>query len=368
MNNRKTPFDEMSGIEKREKKEYSHTLEALIEESGHSVKRMLSMMIKAMAWNDLSGMYIHAFHEASEELEGVEYNERDLSDFITANSGIPMESDEECALGVYSGILLDLLTRRRRKEGKKSVVKIEGAGKEFHYLFYYAKNFDEVYISNIEGDKICSRMGSHSGSGNFIVLNNVNGNFIADTVGYSSGKVNMVVINNSRGIMAGNSIAERGSAGLIVLNSINAAGDIGCAIAKEGEAGTVILNNLNGDRIGDYCGSAKGKIGNIAYLSIKAKESVGEFVPDYESEIGKMIILDSHVKNRNVGAEFSGFGRSEIITEQENEKAERALEETGIKEIILLADEMGKFGAERYEEYAHKIYCSYKMAGGKYAF
>ena len=95
-----------------------------------------------------------------QELSNIDFNERDLKTLVLTMVNSDYDSDESRkALGLYTGILLQSLTEKNVKQGKRTRVYINGYGNRFDYLFYACKHVDELVLENFTGDYICSSMG-----------------------------------------------------------------------------------------------------------------------------------------------------------------------------------------------------------------
>jgi hypothetical protein len=192
-----TLFD-LSGIEKKETKENSSGLEALLN-AGDAFFNEFSKLSWKEEWEMRKKNFNYAEDFIKEKLNGTEYSAEDIEDYVIIKSAKGtghINWDEKPVFGAYSGKILGMLTEKNSKEGKKTVVNIDGKGGVFDYLFYMADVFDEVYISNIKGHSICNSMAN----GNILVLNNCAGNSPANHVGGGwSGGVKEVILNNVKG-------------------------------------------------------------------------------------------------------------------------------------------------------------------------
>ncbi|MCX6710243.1 MAG: hypothetical protein NTV63_04830 [Candidatus Woesearchaeota archaeon] len=286
------PFDELSGIELREKAgQDKNALEKILEICDYlcrNTSEVYRYLFDTM--NSDSEFYSHVRSFALSKTRNIDFNEKDICDFIIAKSYEKQE--KEGVIGLFSGVLLDILTERNRKQKKKTIIKIDGKGAKFSYLFYGARNFDEIYLSNFNGRYICAKIGSEgrggiaalsridgsytgesagafSGGIDALIVNSATDNELCSKIGFSGGKAGLVLISNSKAFLAGSSIARDGSAGMIVLNQIISE-HIGDYIGEGGHVKKLAMNSLSGSYVGRNIGTNNGEVSEIALRDIKA--------------------------------------------------------------------------------------------------
>ncbi|MCX6710236.1 MAG: hypothetical protein NTV63_04795 [Candidatus Woesearchaeota archaeon] len=189
-------FSDLTGIEKREKKEIiSSGLEMLLQAGDAFLNKFSRLSIEEHV--DLE-MNNHSYAEdfIKEKLRGVEYCAADIVDYVIIKSRENAQERgylEEEDLARYSGIILSRLTEKNSRKGKKTVIKIDGKNGTFNNLFRGAEFFDEIYISNMNGGWLCSAMAN----GNILVLNNCSSNGAAAFIGMGmNGGVKTAILNN----------------------------------------------------------------------------------------------------------------------------------------------------------------------------
>src|SRR3990167_504206 len=118
----------------------------------------------------------------------IEVGEYVITKYISAkaNSDYDTEIQQE-VLGMYTGALLQLLTKRNKEQGKPAIFHFNGRGNRFDYLFYFAKFIDDIIIENFTGKYICSMIGSYDGNLNQIMCINIEGDSVCSGVGSYNG-------------------------------------------------------------------------------------------------------------------------------------------------------------------------------------
>ena len=106
--------------------------------------------------------------------------------------------------GLYTGCILDILTKKYREKNEPCRVYINGLNKTgekkfFPYLFYQAINVDELIVENINGDCICSHIGAHSGNAKLVIARNIKGTSTLSYAGAEKGKAGIVFGQNLSG-------------------------------------------------------------------------------------------------------------------------------------------------------------------------
>ncbi|MBT5022777.1 hypothetical protein HOK51_07795 [Candidatus Woesearchaeota archaeon] len=134
----------------------------------------------------------------SEYFFNFSFSEADLVDFVHVAAESKYHEVDSFLLGMYSGVLLSLLTERNKQENKRTKIYIDGNKKEFPYLFSYAQYFDELIVENFRGEKICDRLTYDTGSGNLLAFSNLEGSNFGWFSGIGTKSIKDVYfINNS---------------------------------------------------------------------------------------------------------------------------------------------------------------------------
>ncbi|MCX6710239.1 MAG: hypothetical protein NTV63_04810 [Candidatus Woesearchaeota archaeon] len=257
------PLNELTGIEKRNKKEKGEDrTEYFTRISNGIVKSMLKEFVRMR-----KRILVKFIEETDEErkefvknaIGSFEYNERDLEGLIQAKIE---DENKSPMLGYYTGILLEMLTERNRKKGIETTVRIDGCGRDFPYLFMGARNFDNVYISNITGDKILSNS-LDGGRGKTAVISGLKGDSAAYWMA-RKGMLDLLVINDSIGEFTAAGIAEGGCIKRVVLRNITSDTGLTLEFAKmnNGKIPELIYDAKPGmlSGIGDYITMKFGRV------------------------------------------------------------------------------------------------------------
>lgn len=215
--------------------------------------------------------YLSIYKELKERLKEVDYNEEDLKGLIYAKIDNEYDIKQSIALGLYTGSLLQLLTERNRQKGKRTIFYIDGKGSNFNYLFYFAKEVDNLTVENFSGEHICGEIGSYGGNAGVVLLKGIKGDWTGDGIGSDGGSAGVVLLKDIKGDHAGWGIGS-----------------------DRGSIGVVLLKDIKGDGAGEKIGSYKGKVGklychNVSNIShnIKAKRIIKgeEALKEYEKII-----------------------------------------------------------------------------------
>lgn len=119
-------------------------------------------------------IYQKLYPQIREELNTFPFTEDDLRSLILTKANSNYCLAESQMLGLYTGMLLHLLTERNQEQGKRTSFYINGNGNRFDYLFLYAQFVDEVIVDNFVGQCICHNIAS-DGRANRIVGMNIEG-------------------------------------------------------------------------------------------------------------------------------------------------------------------------------------------------
>lgn len=96
------------------------------------------------------------YEQLSKQLADVPIDEATLEEFVFSMLNSDHSEDKGLALGVFTGILAQIVTERNQAQGKRTRIYINGNGNKFDYLFYGANNVDEIFLQNLRGNDICS--------------------------------------------------------------------------------------------------------------------------------------------------------------------------------------------------------------------
>ncbi len=202
------------------------------------------------------------------------YTEQDLQALIRAKANNGYNDKEAQVLGIYTGVLLHVLTERCEQEKKPTVFTFDLNENEFHYLFYFAKRAGEVTVRRVKGNRTCSLMGSYGGQVEKLVIEQNKGDGAAWSAGNEGGKIGTLLINQNKG----NCAAWR-------------AGSDG------GKIGTLLINENTGSHAAQWAGSDRGKIGTLLII-----QNTGDYVAWSAGRFGgKIDTLALYQAGRNTG-------------------------------------------------------------------
>ena len=241
-------------------------LERLIEVE---VGAIIDQTYRDLHWTNMFQAYDHLYDIVATSLDNVDFDEKDLEQFVRINMDSDSERNLETHKGRFTAVLLDLLIERNREKGKETKIHINGEGGRFNYLFYQAKKVDQLIVENVSGDHICQHLGA-DGNANLVVLINNNSENLACSAG-SLGAVNtLLAIDNSAGELGGD-IAREGKLNLAVCVG-NTAGSIARnAGAKHGRINMMLVaDNVSGCILENHpFGSVVYKVeGNRSYSKV----------------------------------------------------------------------------------------------------
>jgi hypothetical protein len=133
----------------------------------------------------------------------------DVASFVLARGAkTPLDNDKEArTLGLFSSVLADTVTHRQQQEGTSTRIVVAGDGEQFDYLFFMARNLREVFLENIQGDRIFDHVGAY-GRADILVARNIQGNLTAIGAGESS-RVGMLLLDTINGKNTGMNTALR---------------------------------------------------------------------------------------------------------------------------------------------------------------
>src|SRR3989338_5460343 len=190
-----------------------------------------------------SKCYCDIYRRIEQELKGIDITEDELKGFIITNSNIERELFESIILGMYTGSLLQLFTERNRRQGKRTRFYINGDGSYFPFLFYCAKDIDDVFVDDFKGEGICSLVGSFGGKANNVIVRG-EGNHLTSYVGSVKGRVKNVILLDAKGkdIATGIGVFNGDVDNVILLNCM-ALRDKAEACGVSGRVGNLIIIN-----------------------------------------------------------------------------------------------------------------------------
>src|SRR3989338_1327908 len=269
LGNLSSGFGALTGIEEARDAQVRNqtTLDKLIEVCEYVITKYISefnapKLVPYKSSEFQNQLYIKIYKEIKEQkLKEVEFTEKDLQQYISAkaNSDYDTEIQQE-VLGMYTGALLQLLTKRNKEQGKPAIFHFNGRGNRFDYLFYFAKFIDDIIIENFTGKYICSMIGSYDGNLNQIMCINIEGDSVCSGVGSYNGYVNSIILLNGKGKCVANNIGfSKGHAEHAI--SINQEGENTLANGGGywGNLGhTIIINNIGRQRSHGVHNASKG--------------------------------------------------------------------------------------------------------------
>jgi len=238
-------------------------------------------------------------------LDKIDFNEKDLRSFVYANANKDLNENDSRNIGVFSGLLLHLLTERNKAKGKRTVFCMDGQENQFDRLFQYAPNTDILVVQNFKGDHICDAVGT-AGKAKILITRNIEGDFTLNDTGMLSGELGLVIAKDLKGEF--------------ILNDIS---------GHEGKADLVIADNIKGDNVFYYAAKEKGRI-NTAYT---------RGIAPYEFSL--MQAMDSGIQKFICANKQPHVYAKEVITKEEN-PAEylRLVKDYKINELLYLVDSL----------------------------
>ena len=148
------------------------------------------------------------YKSIEEKIKDIDFNESDLKKHIPAVMIESRMQEEKTLVGIYTGALLHILTKRNKKQNKRTFMHIDGKNQVFDYLFYQAKSFDTLVLTNLSGHCLCRGIASkqilpkrrnlpsaktvkpeNSSAGNLLICAGTTGDFALSELG----KINLVV-------------------------------------------------------------------------------------------------------------------------------------------------------------------------------
>ncbi len=257
-------FDSLRGI-KKERDVQERELVALdyLLEREEKVRKEWAGKISDKNVNDIKTDLYSPLYQSCQNLPS--FTASDLQALISAKANNGYDENESRALGLYTSVLLHLLTEREQQQGRRAEVEIDLQGGSFSYLFYFAGMADIVQVKNVVGKCTCAYMGSFGGRVQELYLTDCEGNYAAWTAGRNHGKVGTLMISGNKGNWAaiwvgGNS----GKVGTLVIDRSKGNHAARRAGSDHGHVGTLVISGNEGDLAASKAGSNNGKIGTLA--------------------------------------------------------------------------------------------------------
>ncbi|MBS3121965.1 hypothetical protein J4434_03730 [Candidatus Woesearchaeota archaeon] len=223
-------FDGLNGIDEARDVQArgQTTLEKLLEMETQFIGSCTEDIFVALQYSPLdetsifrrSPIFRRLFPEFERRFADIDFSEADLTGYIDSKL---FDSDYQLdvlkARGLYTGFLLDLLTRRYEKQGKKAVVHIDGKGGRFDHLFHLAQNIHELYLENFNSDYICSCIGYNGNIGK-LMMRNISGRDPCKTIG-AKGKADTIICAGFReAVFPFRNLFEDGHCSTMILSNI----------------------------------------------------------------------------------------------------------------------------------------------------
>ncbi len=330
----------------------------------------------------LDHVYDEIYERVEKELlKDVDFNQKDMEDYIFMKANGDYEDDETLILGLYTGCLLHLLTLRNREKGEKTIVHLNG-GEDFtafDHLFYYAKHVDELVVENFFGDYLCANIASYGGKADYVALIRCGDYSVAEGIAHA-GEIKTLAVIDCIGDFNSNIVASNGKIGSAILvgNTLCREGSdgLGCSIANHGEAGLVMgvcgyirepflpsafidadVNLIIASKVSST-GSCNPKAAGLIYLEdIVTERDVAWGHAEYDGNINTIMVSNCKadsiaervgmkgnvkklVSHKNECKEFAKDAHIDNIVEGEDaaQEYERVRKEYGIAKMLELAN------------------------------
>lgn len=239
----------------------------------------------------------------------IDFSEQDLKDMIFTKANMDYEYQDARAIGAYTGILLQILTERKREKGKNTRFYINGQENNFNFLFYGAKDVGDLIVENFKGTYICSMLGGMTTGQRPSSINIAAGIGLEGSNAFSScstldGK-GIIIGKNIKGNHVMQFAGIGNKIGLALAQDIEGDFALSETAAGEGEAKFIFAENIKGDYCFENAGVDEGEV-DVAYARNISGEDpfyhagTGEFQEDVEYEGGKirLILYDSISEKR----------------------------------------------------------------------
>lgn len=167
-----------------------------------------------------------------------------LIEFISTHTLYSLDEPERMARGMFSGMLLSHVTERNAQERQPTVMRIDGHGGSFPYLFAYAKIINDLTVENMSGEKILYMAASLGGRAKKITARNIQGNCCGEGCASNGGRVGMVVFQNITGNNTALALSNMGGkVDTVIFSGIR--GRIGDAIAYDERIKLVYIEGID---------------------------------------------------------------------------------------------------------------------------
>ena len=333
-------FEQLKGIEKgREIKNPEKTnFEILLDACDETVKKYTAGT--AETDEQISKKYAKIYGSLKKKLP--EFTEQDLTSLIYAKANKEYDGWMHLTLGLCTGVLLHILTERNRKKGKKTKFCIKGHGNKFDYLFYFAKEVDELIADYFTGKNICANIASWNGKANKIILNNNKGDNIALDAGSYKGNINTLIIKNNEGDYAAYDAGNnQGNVDNLLISNNRGDRTAANAGSNSGNIGNLLINNNKGDNTAANAGRDKGNIKTLIINNNKGNYMAGNAGSD-QGNINTLLINNNKGNNPAWNAGLKGNINKISLN---NLTGENTTEGTEAKQIIT-----GKEALQEYKE------------------
>lgn len=266
-----------------------------------SVKRYAGRFERSFGGPPSHELYQQMHAELAAPLTSIPLDKQLLQDFVLARADrdYGVMSEEARALGIFSGNLLHYLTLKNRAAGKETNIHINLHGSTFHYLFWFAKEVDEVFIENASGNSILEYAASYGGRVGLIRGQNLAAaRHFAAAAGYERGNVGIVAVYNAEGDYIASRVGDSGgSADAVLLDTIDGT-RAGEGVASQGTVDTVFITNVQGEYAGAYIAQLGGTARVVVLNDIRGDFTARENGPPNEkARIGFLILRQNKGSN-----------------------------------------------------------------------
>ena len=219
--------------------------------------------VMAGKYNEFVEITSHSLYsDINEYLKGsdisydLDYNEEDIAALVLSKCNSNYNNHQSMIFGLYTGNLLHILTERNRDIGKKTRIYINGNGSRFDYLFYKAREVDELVVENLRGHAICAGIG-YMGNVDRVFVSNIQGDNSLMFAGFK-GEINLAVGKNLSGRTPFSYLGLRG-------------GHIKLVVATDIEGEVYLPNISTGQRSSDLVIGRNIKIDDTIYEILSSK-------------------------------------------------------------------------------------------------
>lgn len=255
-------------------------------------------------------------------LQGKEISEEDIKDFIFLHADIDADQSTRFDVGVFTGIMLDYYSNKKRQKGEKAIIHIDGKGSRMDHLFSAVSNIDELVVENFRGDFICSNIASDRGKVDTLIVKDIKGDNCCINLGSTRGNIEKLAAIGIKG-----------------KNNLNYFG-------KSSKIGVMIIMNCYGKLLNDFF-EINQKIG-LLYLENNRTNALNESNPRSTSYLDTVIALN------NTGEWFSSNKAYPSLAYQIGnlffQNTPIFLKKDHSRENIFDLENISKKGIELYEE------------------